>query len=173
MNSFVLCLAQGLFLGRLPLAPGTFGTLLGLPWTAALLATGNIWLFCLGALVGTFTSVWICGQAEKILGQTDPGSVVYDEIVAVPMCFGAWIVFYLLREGQLIPPYLLFGPRTWYWALGVFFLFRFFDILKPWPIRQSQELAGGWGVTVDDLLAAIYVSLTLALLWSVGIRPAI
>src|SRR5688572_15545960 len=133
MNGLVLFMAQGLFLGRLPMAPGTFGTLLGLPWTAALLWTGNIWLFCLGTLTGTLASVWICGKAERILGQTDPGSVVLDEIVAVPVCFAAWITFYMVREGRLLPPELLFGSATWYWTLGVFLIFRFFDILKPWP----------------------------------------
>ena len=50
-------------------------------------------------------------------------------------------------------------------TLGVFALFRFFDVLKPWPVQQSQSLPGGWGVTIDDVLAAIYVNLAVLLVY--------
>jgi phosphatidylglycerophosphatase A len=63
-------------------------------------------------------------------------------------------------------PESFFAPTTWYRTLIIFVLFRLFDVAKPWPIRSSQSLAGGWGITVDDFLAAAYVLvLSLILLW--------
>ena len=55
------------------------------------------------------------------------------------------------------------GATTWYLALGVFLAFRFFDITKPWPVKQSQAIPNGWGVVLDDLLAAVYVNLVILL----------
>jgi phosphatidylglycerophosphatase A len=52
----------------------------------------------------------------------------------------------------------------WLWLVAIFAAFRFFDVVKPWPIRQSQSLPGGWGITIDDLLAAIYVNLLVVLI---------
>jgi len=85
MDRFILWIAQGCFTGRIPVAPGTFGSLAGLLWVDALLATRSPWAFAAGALVGIACSVWFCGRAERILGQTDPGSVVLDEIAAMPV----------------------------------------------------------------------------------------
>lgn len=169
MNPLVLCIAQGFYIGRLPLAPGTFGTFLGFVWVVALLATGNAWLFALGTLVGIACSVWICGRAEEILGQTDPSSVVFDEIVAIPVCFATWLRIWTARHGEFPGLQILREKEAWIWMAGIFVAFRFFDILKPWPVRQSQALRGGWGVTFDDFLAAIYVNLTLLAAWSIRV----
>jgi phosphatidylglycerophosphatase A len=160
MNSLVLWVAQGFGIGRIPLAPGTFGSVLGLGWFALLLCTGNLWLYALGTILGLAASVWSCGRAEKILNQVDPSSVVLDEITAMPVCF-ATVVF---GAGYLPPlAFFLFG-KSWLLTLVTFGLFRLFDIWKPWPVRQSQKLPGGWGVTVDDFLAAIYVNVALGVL---------
>ena len=97
--------------------------------------------------------------AEKALGEKDPGSVVLDEIIAVPLCFAAWVVSQLHATGQIPEPSYFFSGNNWLGIIGIFAAFRLFDIWKPWPVRQSQALPGGWGVTVDDLLAAIYVNL--------------
>jgi phosphatidylglycerophosphatase A len=99
--------------------------------------------------------------AEKVLRQKDPGSVVLDEIVAVPLCFLSWIGIVFARTGALPAAEYFFSRDTTWFTLGVFVLFRLFDIAKPWPVRGSQSLPGGWGVTVDDLLAAGYVSLVV------------
>ena len=173
MNRFVLFLAQGLFIGRIPAAPGTFGSMLGLLWVQTLLWTGNAWGYALGTLVGIGCSVWFCGRAERILGLTDPGSVVLDEIVAMPVCFAGWLILLAWRDGKF-PDLSLFSGGNWLWTIGIFVAFRIFDVAKPWPIGQSQALAGGWGVTVDDLLAAVYVNLAVAVVWwgvSLKLRP--
>lgn len=159
-NAAVLFIAQGFGSGRVPFAPGTWGSLLGVAWFALLAATGRLWLFLAAAVVGIALSVWLCGRAEKILNQTDPGSVVLDEIVAIPFCFLPWLISKWLAGGQVMPPLeTFFSGRAWLATFGVFALFRLFDIWKPWPIRQLQHLPGGWGVTVDDVLAAVYVAL--------------
>ena len=147
--------------------PGSFGSLLGLLWVAALLFTGSYWLYSLGLVFGLACSVWFCGQAEKILGQTDPGSVVLDEIAAMPVCFIGWLMISSPHASDLADPSHLIRSQDWAWALAIFLAFRFFDIVKPWPVRQSQLLPGGWGVTVDDALAAVYVNLAVLAAWSV------
>jgi phosphatidylglycerophosphatase A len=169
--TLALWIAQGFGVGRIPVAPGTCGSLVGLLWTAVLLATGSLWLYAAGALAGALASVCLCGVAERILGRKDPGSVVLDEIVAVPLCFAGWIGLCLWRTGQMPLPERLLAGQGWWLTVGVFGAFRFFDALKPWPVRQSEALPGGWGVTADDLLAALYVNLLLAAVlgaWTLG-----
>ena len=157
--SLRLFIAQGFGIGRIPFAPGTFGSFLGLAWFAMLIATGNFWAYLAGAIEGIAFSIWLCDDAEKILGKKDPGSVVLDEIIAIPFCFLPWVASVWLHEGALPSVAHFFtGPALWL-TLTLVVLFRVFDIWKPWPIRQVQQLPGGWGVTVDDLLAALYVVL--------------
>jgi phosphatidylglycerophosphatase A len=163
VNAFILWLAQGFGVGRIPFAPGTFGSLVGLPWFALLLLTGNVWLFAGGTVIGVALAIGCCGAGENILRQKDPGSIVLDEIAAIPICFAGWIGILLTKNGALPSPGYFFSKENWLFTLGVFAAFRFFDIAKPWPVRQSQSLSGGWGVAVDDVLAAIYVSATTLL----------
>ena len=163
-----LWLAQGLGVGRIPVAPGTFGALVGLLWFALLLAPGRIWSFACGIFVSIAISVWLCDAGEKILGQKDPGSVVLDEIVAMPVCFVGWVAILFFRSGALPGSEMFFSARNWPMAFGVFLAFRFFDVAKPWPVHQSQSLPGGWGITVDDLLAAVYVNALVLLVYAGG-----
>jgi phosphatidylglycerophosphatase A len=158
----LLWLAQGFGLGRIPFAPGTFGSLGGLALFAVLIWPGRWDVYLFGCLAALGLSVWSCGHAEKVLGRTDPGCVVMDEIAAMPCCFGAWLV--TLTSGARPWPGLEFflTGRGLLGTAAVFCLFRLFDIWKPWPVRQSQRLPGGWGVTVDDVLAAVYVNLVTA-----------
>ena len=156
--SLRLFIAQGFGIGRIPFAPGTFGSFLGLAWFALLVATGNFWAYLAGCIEGIAFSIWLCDDAEKILGETDPGSVVLDEIIAIPFCFLPWIAS-VWMNGEAFPTVGFFFTGTALWiTLALVGLFRIFDIWKPWPIRQIQRLPGGWGVTVDDLLAAVYVA---------------
>jgi phosphatidylglycerophosphatase A len=159
MPSLILFVAQGFGAGRLPFAPGTFGSLLGLFWVALLLATGRVELFLAGTLLGLALSVWLCGAAERILQQTDPGSIVLDEIAALPICFLPWLVARWAPHHSVPGPEELVSRSSLLLTLALFALFRVFDIAKPWPVRQSQRLPGGWGVTTDDALAALYVAL--------------
>lgn len=161
----LLWLAQGFGLGRIPVAPGTWGTLLGLPLTALLLLAGNRWLYLLGLGVAVGVAVPVCGQAERALGRKDPGSVVLDEVVALPLAFLGWFWSGIGATG-VWPGVEVFGvAANWLW-LGVGFVaFRLLDILKPWPIRLTQALYGGFGVVADDVAAALIV----ALVWA-GVR---
>jgi phosphatidylglycerophosphatase A len=161
-SRFVLGLAQGFCIGRIPVAPGLFGSLLGLVWFAALILGGSLWVYLAGMAGGFAVSIWIGGAAEEILRRKDPSSVVIDEITAVPLCFLPWVV-HDLRRHQVMPSVgEFFGEGTWYFTVAIFILFRVFDVVKPWPVRQAQSLPGGWGVTVDDVLAAVYVALIAA-----------
>ena len=159
MARLVLLIAQGLGTGRSPVAPGTVGTLLGLPLFILLLLPGNLLFFVGSMLVLGLASVWLCGRAETLLGQRDPGSVVIDEIVAVPLCFAGWVSSLYFANGAMPEWIYFFNAKTWFGSVGVVLLFRLFDIAKPWPVWPSQSLPGGWGVTIDDLLAALYVNL--------------
>jgi phosphatidylglycerophosphatase A len=164
-DRLLLFLAQGLGIGRIPLAPGTFGALLGVGWVALLLSTQNVWIYTAVTLAGLACSVWICGRAEQLLGQTDPGSVVLDEIVAMPLCYAAWLLLRIWPSTHLPNPNSLFARPSIWWSLGIYLGFRFFDIVKPWPVRQSQKLPGGWGVTIDDVLAGVYVNVGVVVAW--------
>ena len=153
---FVLRLAEGFGLGRSPILPGTCGTLLGLPWTAALLATGSVRLFALGTLAGLAVSVWAAGVAERERGRHDPPSGVIDEFTALPLAFLPLVLDDALRQGIAPGAGAFLGRQGWWMPLLVFGLFRVFDIWKPWPAGASQRLPGGWGVTADDGIAALY-----------------
>ena len=92
------------------------------------------------------------------------GSIVLDEIVAIPLCF-FWLIVAVpgVTPAGSLPTvenlWQLSGPIGLPWTVGIFAAFRLFDIWKPWPVRPTQGLPGGWGVTVDDLMAAGYVNL--------------
>lgn len=145
-------LASGLGLGFLPWAPGTWGSLWGLPlawaigmlpWPAGLGVAGVVWL----------VGVPLCTAAARRLGAKDPGAVVWDEIAAFP------VVFLLI---DLQRPFVELLPAL----AGGFVLFRVFDILKPPPIRWLERLRGGWGIMADDLAAGAYACLALhGLVW--------
>lgn len=158
-------LAEGLGLGRSPVLPGTCGTLLGLPWTAALLATGSAWAFAFGTLAGLGVSVWAAGVAERELGRHDPPSVVIDEIAALPLAFFPLVLDDALRHAVAPDTGAFLARHGWWMPLLVFGLFRVFDIWKPWPAGASQRLPGGWGVTADDVIAALYAG---AAAWAAG-----
>ena len=143
-------------MGRIPIAPGTFGSLLGFAWFFLLLAFGDSVLFTCGATGGIALSIWSAGRAEKILGKSDPGSVVIDEIIAIPFCFAGLLLTHRDSAPLFHPAYFQNRIGT---LVAVFIAFRIFDILKPWPINRSQRLRTGWGITIDDLIAAAYANL--------------
>jgi phosphatidylglycerophosphatase A len=159
VDRLILLIAQGLGTGRSPVAPGTVGTLLGLPLFILLLLPGSFAFFVGSLVVLGVASVWFCGRAETILGLRDPGSVVIDEIVAVPLCFAGWVSSLYFANGSMPEWTYFFSGTIWHRSVVIVLLFRLFDIAKPWPIGPSQAFPGGWGVTIDDLLAALYVNL--------------
>jgi len=148
-NRTILVLATLGPLGQLK-APGTWGSLAGILLYTVLfpyLAPLPYFILC---LVLVLVAVPLCEEAEIRLGKRDPGCVILDEFVAIPICFFALAT---------IP-----GPHTWAWILGGFLLFRFFDIVKPSIIGRLQSLRGGWGVVMDDVAAAIATNIILQIL---------
>lgn len=122
--------------GLLPMAPGTWGSLAAVPLVGVLHYLG-LWYNALTVTVVTGVAIWASDRSSKLLGANDPKEVVIDEVA-----------------GFLLTMLLL--PSHWL-ALGLgFFLFRFFDILKPYPIRHAERLKGGLGIVLDDLLAGLY-----------------
>lgn len=156
---FILWVAQGFGIGWSPIMPGTCGSVLGLAWFALLLWSNSPWVMTLGVLVSIPASIWLCDQGEKILNQKDPGSVVMDEVIAIPICFLGWL---LMRHAPWPTPTSLFVDH-WQAVLCIFVLFRIFDMTKPWPVGKSQSLPGGLGITIDDVLAAVYVNVVVAI----------
>jgi phosphatidylglycerophosphatase A len=132
--------------GLVPKGPGTAGTLVAFPvyWLVAPLVSDYVFILLL--LLAYFAGVWICDVTGRALGAEDHGGIVWDEIVA----------FLLV---------LFFTPAGIIWQITAFVLFRFFDIVKPQPIKYfDQNLHGGQGVMFDDILAAGYTLLCMALL---------
>ncbi|MDZ7762389.1 MAG: phosphatidylglycerophosphatase A [Desulfovermiculus sp.] len=140
--------------GRIPFAPGTWGSLaavLATPWIFSPLPL--LWRIPFLAALFFFGS-WAAGAAEKVLGLKDPGSVVIDE------CMGQFVVFAFLTQ----------QPGVWHLGAG-FVLFRLFDICKPWPVVASETwLPSGFGIMLDDVLAGVYAGLILFLLHVVVLR---
>lgn len=166
-RSVVLFLAQGFGLGRLRPAPGTWGTLPGFLLLWPVVACGGVlpaWFLTLGWIP---SSIRLCGAAEKYLGRKDPGSVVMDEMVAVPLTFMPWLTWRTAYDTPWPTWGSLWTEHLMVLAAG-FALFRLFDIWKPCPIGILQTIRGGWGVVVDDLLAALYASLVLLAIFCRG-----
>ncbi len=136
--------------GRLPGMPGTWGSLAALICAWPLITWGGVFLLPLATLVVFALGWWAAAHYETVSGRKDPGEVVVDEVA------GQWIA--------LLP--LLFWPQA---DLPIamaasFFLFRLFDIWKPWPIGTlDRKLSGGLGIMLDDVLAGFYAALCLVL----------
>ena len=138
-------LAFGFGTGLAPVAPGTVGSLVGVLLAWLTLDLGFITHIGIAAAI-SIVGIWICGESARRLGIHDHGGIVWDEIA------GMYIVLIVA------PPTLL----AWILAFG---LFRVFDIVKPWPIRDlDHRLKGGLGIMLDDLVAALYAALLLVFL---------
>ncbi len=146
MKSVIMAIATGFWVGNLPKAPGTWGSLAAfLPWFLIKGLTLPLYLLVLVAvfILGFFTA----GSAEKILDRADAGPIVIDEIL------GMFIALTLAPNHPIA------------WVLG-FILFRIFDITKPFPVSWfDQRVHGGIGIMMDDVVAGIYALICLQLLW--------
>ena len=156
--------------GYLPLAPGTWGSLVGIGlyfvvrgllmkvlWDAAIEFKLNLFhLFyatiafeMLFALALSIVGVWSATRTEKLSGKKDPGKVVIDEVA------GQFIA--------LLPVPFLIDP-AWWSIIAAFILFRFFDIVKPYPARRFESLESGLGIMMDDIVAGIYAAVAVSML---------
>ena len=149
INRVGLAVATVFGVGYVPIAPGTFGSAVGLlvwwllPASPAVQVTAIVAIFLLGS--------WGGNIAERHFGRTDPGHVVIDEVM-----------------GMLIT--LFMNPVGWRGACGGFLLFRVCDVVKPYPANRLEQLHGGVGVMADDAMAAVYANLVLraAVHWMIG-----
>ena len=149
---FALAIATALGVGYVPIAPGTFGSAVGLliwfalPSSPLVQAAVIVALFVMGC--------WSGSVAERHFGRTDPGHVVIDEVA-----------------GMLVTLFLV--PVGWIGAIVGFFLFRVSDIIKPYPANRLEAQHGGLGIMADDVMAGVYANLALRLTlaaahWMIG-----
>jgi phosphatidylglycerophosphatase A len=137
-------IASYFYVGFIPVIPGTFGSLAAFSLYFALHSLNQWRLYVLGVTLISIIGVWAANKVEKDSKIVDPSFVVIDEVA-----------------GQLITFFLI--PLSWVYLPIGFLLFRAFDILKPFPARRAEELPGGWGIMVDDIIAGIYANLFLQL----------
>ncbi len=146
-KKIVECLATGFYFGKAKKMPGTFGTLVGIPLAYAL-AQLNVFAYMIITVVLILFACFIAELHERFTAAHDPKEIVIDEIVGYLVAF-TWL------------------PLTWQSFLGAFILFRFFDILKPWPIRAiDQKVKGGLGTVLDDVAAGIAASICLQVIYT-------
>jgi len=139
-------IALGFGSGLAPKAPGTFGTLVGLVLFLLLEQVIAPWHVAVLAIPLFFVGIWASAVTGRDLGVADHGAIVIDEIVA-------------------FLPVAVFANKSPLMLAVAFGLFRLFDIWKPFPIRQvDRRVKGGFGVMIDDILAALYACAVIALL---------
>jgi phosphatidylglycerophosphatase A len=139
--------------GYLPLAPGTFGSLVavGIFLLLARMTPPNalVAVVLITIVVVTFVGIWAATRTEQLSGRKDPGKVVVDEVA------GQFIALF---------PLTLFTRWSTLSVIVSFILFRFFDIVKPYPANRLQELHGGAGVMFDDLVAGVYGAVIVSIM---------
>ena len=154
-------LATGLGVGLITPAPGTVGGLWGIPLTLVILQLPSLWMQISVIVVICAAGIPICTRAAHDLGaKKDPGAICLDEIASVPIVF-----LFLPIEGSTSEP----TGSLWPIIVTGYALHRFFDILKPPPTRQLEQLPAGLGVMADDWMAGIYACLVLNALIGVGL----
>ena len=138
-------IALGFGSGLMPKAPGTFGTLAAIP-VYLLFKELDLELYIAAVVLVSILGIWICNYTSQALGVHDHPGIVIDEFA-----------------GYLISMIAL--PASWLWIVIGFVLFRFFDILKPWPISWlDKHVQGGFGIMLDDIVAGILALFTAHLL---------
>jgi phosphatidylglycerophosphatase A len=145
-NKLIMAAAMGGGLGKIPKAPGTFGTLAAIPLIILFAWLGEAWaVFAVVTLI--VVAVWICDEAEVIMGVKDPGSIVLDEVAGYTVAMAGM-------------------PVTVWTLVAGFLLFRFFDIVKPVPVRNFENrFAGGPGIVLDDVVAGLLSAVVLRMLF--------
>lgn len=139
--------ATGFGTGHSPIASGTVGSALAVVFVLAFWPESYLWQLAL-AVATTLLAVWASGWVAESEGLKDPSIVVADEIA------GQFFTFLFL-------PVAVMG---WQALLAGFLLFRIFDIWKPWPVSRLEDLPGGWGIVLDDVLAGIFANIVLRVL---------
>ena len=144
MSRVALFIATAGYVGLAPVAPGTWGSAVGVCLLLLVRMTGGAVAEALLLGVVLVVGVWSSTMAERRYGRRDPGAIVIDEIA-----------------GMLIALFWL--PVAWPGLVAGFLAFRIFDIVKPFPARAAERLPAGWGVMADDVVAGLYAYVTLRL----------
>ena len=151
MRHPVHCLALGFGTGLSPYAPGTFGSAAGLVIYLMLPVMEPV-AYAIFVLATFIVGIKVCAFTAQALGTHDHPGIVWDELV------GIWVSLFAL-------------PPEWYWLIIAFLIFRFFDIVKPWPIRViDRRVYGGLGIMLDDVLAGLFTLASVHLLYAVFAR---
>jgi phosphatidylglycerophosphatase A len=147
VNELIVAIATGCYIGKIPKAPGTWGSIAAfVPWFFLRGLSLPLYLTALGVIfiIGFFAA----GSAEKIMDQPDPGCIVIDEILGM-------LIALTLAPAQ---------PGAW---LLAFILFRIFDIFKPFPVSWfDRHIHGGIGIMMDDVIAGLYALISLQITWN-------
>ena len=145
INKTALILSSWFGTGLIPRMPGTAGTLAAIPMVIVMNRLGQLF-GAIFLIIFIFAAVWSSGVTERLLGRDDPSEVVIDEVA------GFMLTIYLL-------------PLSWLSIALGFIMFRFFDILKPFPIKRLERIGGGTGMVLDDLVAGVYAGLSINILF--------
>ena len=149
MYAVIKFLATGCYLGLIPKAPGTFGTLLGIPLSCLFLLLGEYGYY-IATLLFIFLSIIIAELYDRTLKEHDHQTIVIDEVAG-----------YLVAFATL--------PFQMFWIVLAFLIFRFFDAIKPFPINRLDRIKGGLGIVLDDLGAGLVTNVILQILfWQIG-----
>jgi len=137
--------------GFLPVAPGTWGSLLAIPFVEAAFRLGGFGGLLAFAISVSLAGIFASGAVVRLRGEGDPSQVVVDEVAG--QAISLLPVYLLARAGA--------PARFWAFALAAFLLFRIIDVVKPGPVGRAEQLPGGLGVMADDLLGGFLVALLL------------
>ncbi len=143
-------IATGFFSGKIPFAPGTFGTLAAIPFALVFLIIPASFygVYIVGLILA---AIYFADKAEKIIGKKDPGCIVIDEIAGFVVA-------------------LSIVPVNIHTLAAGFFIFRFFDIIKSAPVRYFENnFSGGAGIVLDDIMAGILTAAVLKIIYLSGI----
>lgn len=147
MKRIVEGLATGFYFGKIPVMPGTFGTLWGIPLAWLMMKAGPVTYMVLAVLGIAIASV-IAESHERFTRAHDPGEIVIDEVIGYVIA-ATWL------------------PMTWQTFVAAFLAFRLFDIWKPYPIRQiDAKIHGGLGTVLDDVAAGIAANIVLQIIYA-------
>ena len=153
MRTLVILLASAGYVGYIPIASGTFGSVVAVPlfWAFDGLRAASVIAYVLTYVAAVAGACWVAGKAEELLNEHDSHKIVIDEVVG-----------YLAAT--------LFFVPTWRHALAAFVIFRALDIIKPYPAGYiDQNVPGGAGVVLDDVVSGIYSNLALRVLLAIGL----
>jgi phosphatidylglycerophosphatase A len=144
INNVAIFIATGFYSGYFPLAPGTIGTIVAIPIYFIISLFNSILYYSIIIVVLFILGIIVSSKAIIIFRQEDPSPVVFDEIV-----------------GFLVALFLI--EITWWHLIAAFFIFRIFDIVKPFPAGAAEGIGKGFGIMADDLIAGIYTNLIMHL----------